>query len=38
MIKSIEKTESEMLKLFDDDMSKVMNDAIAELNKKAKPG
>lgn len=38
MISSIEKTKDEMLKLFDDDMSKVMNEAIEELNKKAKPG
>lgn len=38
MIKSIEKTKNEMLKLFDDDMSAVMNEAIKELNKKAKPG
>lgn len=38
MIKSIEKTKDEMLKLFDDDMAKVMNEAINELNKKAKAG
>lgn len=38
MIKSIENTKDEMLKLFDDDMSKVMNEAIKELNSKAKKG
>ncbi len=38
MIKSIENTKDEMLKLFDDDMSRVMNQAIDELNKKAKKG
>ena len=38
MIQSIENTKNEMLKLFDDDMSKVMNEAIKKLNAQAKRG